>query len=78
MVSIPSSKTVFFIWAGTIKVWINGDGVWCISLIVAALIFCKSTVHLDVPSFLGATTILEHQIVGVPTGTCSIMLNEMS
>lgn len=69
---------VFFIQTGTIDAWLNGDGVWCVSLTVAALSFCKATVHLGVPSFLAATTILEHQVLGVPTGTGSIMPNETS
>ena len=35
--------------------------------------FCQLTVHLGEPSFFGATTISEHQVVGVPTGTAFIM-----
>lgn len=45
------SSMVFFIQTGTIDAWLNGDGVWCVSLTVAALRFCKSTVHLGVTSF---------------------------
>lgn len=49
---------------------------WCVSHIVAALSFLKSTIRLEVPSFLGATPILDFQVEGLPTGTGSIMPNE--
>ena len=45
----------------TMETWLNGDGVWWVSLMVAALSFCKSTMHLEELSFLSVTTILDHQ-----------------
>ena len=58
---------------GFIDTWLNMDDVWCVSLIVSSFSFCKSTVRLGDPSFFGATTILERQVVGVPTRTHSII-----
>lgn len=46
-----SSKTVFFMQSGTIETWLNEDGVWCVSLIMTALSFCKSTINLGLLSF---------------------------
>ena len=73
-----ASRTVFLVRAGTIDTWLNWEGVWWVSLLVAAFNFCRSTVLLGDPSFFGATTILEHQTIGVPVGTGSMMPNATS
>lgn len=67
-----------FVRAGTVDTWLSGDGVWWVPHIVAAFSFCRSTVLLGDQSFFDATTFLKHQVVGVPAGTSSIILSEMS
>ena len=73
-----ASRTVFLVQVGTTDTWLNGEGVWWVSLLVTVFNFCRSTVLLGDPSFFGATTIFEHQTVGVPVGTCSMMPNATS
>lgn len=71
--SLHVSSTIFLVCSGIAKTWLNGDEVWCISFIVASFNFCKFTIRLGDPSFFSMTTILEHQVVGVPTDTGSII-----
>ena len=68
-----ASRTVLLVCEGIINTCLMGVGVWCVSLIVAWFGFCKSTILPGDPSFFGATTILEHQLVRVHTGAGSIM-----
>ena len=66
-------RTVFLVLVGKTEAWLNGEEVLWVSLLVAAFKFCTSTMHLGEPSFFGATTVLENQVVGVQNGTGSII-----
>merc|ERR1711867_217119 len=67
-----TSRTDFILPAGTAEASMKGLFVWCVCLTEALFKACMSTVLLGSPLCLGTTTILEHQVTGVLTGTGSI------
>merc|ERR1712082_79523 len=67
------SNTDFFVCLGTSVAILKGDLVWWVCLSDALFSALKSTVLRGSPLCFGTHTILEHHVVGVLTGTSSMM-----